>query len=540
MVALAVFACLGSFSARLGAQYTNMRIFPSAVTQTEPVAAVSPVDPLLMFASAVTINTSNAFKSEGVYVSTDGGLHWFGSDSCRGALIVNHGGDPGIAITASSRFVLNHIGYIFPGVYSHYSTDLGTTWSNAYTLTSQQPEDKGTTTIDNMSGSLFQGRLYSAWVNLVVPYPVVVSYSTNEGVTWTPPTAVNPAPPARCSGGSIRVGRDGRVYVCWAAMTAAPFIEDFAGFASSTDGGATWSFSQNIFDMNGINGTLAAKSNIRVNGLPQIAIDNSHGAHNGWLYIVTAQQNLPPAGGDPDIVLYRSTNGGAAWSPGIRVNQDPLNNGKIQYFPAMEIDSSGGVNIIFCDDRNTSSDSAEVILARSGDAGITWTERVISDHRFKPKPIIGGSSTYQGDHLELLAVGSKLFAFWMDDYAGLYQIWLAIVDLATDVSDDGAMGIPSNFTVHQNHPNPFNPTTTIEVNLPREMYVTLKVYNVLGQEVATLADAKRVAAGRQEFRFHAHGLMSGVYFYRVTAEATTSNGSIGGAFTAVKKMLLLK
>ena len=86
------------------------------------------------------------------------------------------------------------------------------------------------------------------------------------------------------------------------------------------------------------------------------------GSRNGWLYIVTTDKNITPAGSDPDIILHRSTDSGQTWSDGIRVNQDQLNNGKIQYFPAIDIDNTGAINIIYYDDRNTSSDSAEIFI----------------------------------------------------------------------------------------------------------------------------------------------------------------------------------
>ena len=137
------------------------------------------------------------------------------------------------------------------------------------------------------------------------------------------------------------------------------------GFASSTNGGANWSVIENAFPMNGIVGILTSKQSIRVNGLPRMAVDLSNTLTRGNIYIVTSQKNLSPAGSDPDIVLRKSTDGGLSWSNGIRVNQDVLNNGKTQFFSGITVDDFGGVNVIFYDDRNTSSDSSGVFLARS-------------------------------------------------------------------------------------------------------------------------------------------------------------------------------
>lgn len=96
--------------------------------------------------------------------------------------------------------------------------------------------------------------------------------------------------------------------------------------------------------------------------------------------------------------------------------------------------------------------------------------------------------------------------------------------------------IPETFVLNQNYPNPFNPTTTIEFNLPEDAIVTLKVYNMLGQEVATLIDREELSYGPEYVTFDASSLSSGVYIYRLTAEGLET-----GAKTAImKKMLLMK
>jgi len=88
---------------------------------------------------------------------------------------------------------------------------------------------------------------------------------------------------------------------------------------------------------------------------------------------------------------------------------------------------------------------------------------------------------------------------------------------------------PDRFALLQNYPNPFNPSTMIRYELPERAVVSLKVYTVLGGEVATLVDGV-VEAGQNVVQFNAKGLASGVYFYRLTA----------GVYGETKMMLLTR
>ncbi len=99
---------------------------------------------------------------------------------------------------------------------------------------------------------------------------------------------------------------------------------------------------------------------------------------------------------------------------------------------------------------------------------------------------------------------------------------------------------PEGFVLYQNYPNPFNPTTTIQFDLPSEALVTLKIYNILGQEVATILDRQDMNEGTQEVQFNANEFSSGVYFYRIVAEGLDEDGATAGTFQTVKKMMLLK
>lgn len=107
---------------------------------------------------------------------------------------------------------------------------------------------------------------------------------------------------------------------------------------------------------------------------------------------------------------------------------------------------------------------------------------------------------------------------------------IAFSRILTDVSDNSF--IPNEFTLSQNYPNPFNPSTIIRYQIPKSGIVRLKIYDVLGKEVATLVDEYK-EAGRYEVEFNvgqSNSLSSGVYIYRLSS----------GNYTASRKMMILK
>ena len=96
------------------------------------------------------------------------------------------------------------------------------------------------------------------------------------------------------------------------------------------------------------------------------------------------------------------------------------------------------------------------------------------------------------------------------------------------VSNTGT-SVPKTFSISQNYPNPFNPSTKIQYEVPEKSIVSLKVYDVLGNEIITLVNKENLS-GRYEVEFNATNLPSGVYFYRIQA----------GGFVDTKKMIVLK
>ena len=95
--------------------------------------------------------------------------------------------------------------------------------------------------------------------------------------------------------------------------------------------------------------------------------------------------------------------------------------------------------------------------------------------------------------------------------------------------------IPNTYSLSQNFPNPFNPSTTIEYGLPEKSTVRLRIFNILGQQVATLYDGEQ-SAGYQKVQWNAN-VASGVYFYRIEANSVSDPAK---HLFDTKKMLLLR
>jgi len=112
----------------------------------------------------------------------------------------------------------------------------------------------------------------------------------------------------------------------------------------------------------------------------------------------------------------------------------------------------------------------------------------------------------------------------------------SINPFSSDVEPDLNDGYPWDFSLSQNFPNPFNPSTVISYKLPISCDVTIKVFDILGNEIETLVNEEK-PAGSYEITWYAEILPSGVYFYQLRA---TPSGGQAGAFVETKKMILMK
>ncbi|HEX2788362.1 MAG TPA: T9SS type A sorting domain-containing protein [Ignavibacteria bacterium] len=128
--------------------------------------------------------------------------------------------------------------------------------------------------------------------------------------------------------------------------------------------------------------------------------------------------------------------------------------------------------------------------------------------------------------------GTDFSACWTGNYTGTAgsQGNFSVVQLTSLVTGiHTEPGIPAEYSLKQNYPNPFNPATTINFAVPTNQFVTLKVFDKLGREIATLVNEMKTA-GNHYVNFFADDLASGIYFYKIQA----------GDFTETKKMMLIK
>jgi len=144
----------------------------------------------------------------------------------------------------------------------------------------------------------------------------------------------------------------------------------------------------------------------------------------------------------------------------------------------------------------------------------------------------GGKGGFGNNHVENLDDSQTTFVVasdWGSINPKYYSMWDFTNHKRTTTAVQSDWAVPTAYDLSQNYPNPFNPSTEIRFSLPTQEIVTLKIFNVLGQEIMTLMHEK-LGAGVHTVRFDASKLTSGVYLYQISA----------GKFTETKKMVLMK
>ncbi len=183
----------------------------------------------------------------------------------------------------------------------------------------------------------------------------------------------------------------------------------------------------------------------------------------------------------------------------------------------------------------TSDGGSDIFIAKyDGDGNLLWV-----DHAGGTTQDFGGGIATDGSGNIVVTGTFSGTAFFGDTTltsAGVFDIFITKLDAGvTGIEEEFAL--PQSFNLSQNYPNPFNPSTTIEFSIPQTGFVTLNVYNILGEMVATLVN-EELNVGTYTTHWNASGVASGVYLYRLQA-GTPPTGS-GKSFVETKKMVLMR
>lgn len=438
---------------------------------------------------ALAVNPSNqnivysATLENGVYKTTNGGLNWV---SCNTGLTYNH--VQCIAVSASSPNTVyvgtdSLGGWANSGVYK--STDAGTSW----TLVSAGIYDsKGIQWI--LVHPTDPNIVYVGVFNALAVSAVGVWKTTNGGTTWSPSNTGMDNKQVLCM--AFNPLNPNVIYCGTSMMDPATSVGPCKIF-KSVNAGASWS--------------------AVVSGIPQASTDNNPirciSVSNSDTSVVLAGlfMNATALSGG----MYVTTNGGTSWTQkhsGLPMTTGTLPRAciiipgtKTQFYVGIDQSAGSGIMGAF----------------RSTDMGNTWTDfnggsignSVTSIRAFAFKTT-GNPTLFAGAST---ATGTK-----------------GVHDYAWSPSGVGTNGnVPSTFNLLQNYPNPFNPVTQISYQLPVNGYVKLSVYDMMGREVAVLADGIQ-KAGYYNVDFNGSSLSSGVYFYRLFTDK----------FVSTKKMMLVK
>lgn len=303
------------------------------------------------------------------------------------------------------------------GIFVRRSLDGGKTWEHDAVAVKSFPtgheanivfEDEPRIFADTGSNSRYRGNLYVGWVEWQLDQSIMLfSRSTDDGKTWSPAIQISTHPGLpRDDNGSLggfvqAVAPDGAIYAIWNDG-------NFITLTESHDAGASFSHPRPIIetappyfgDVPGVS---------RVEGFAQIGMDETGGTKGGKLYVTWSDYR----NGDVDVFLASSSDHGRKWSTPVRVNDDPLHDGKDQFYQWMAVDPlTGCVYVLFYDRRDDPLNrNMRMTLARSTDGGQSFRNYAWTDKSFD------GRGAFLGDYTWLAAYHNRVYGAWTETAA---------------------------------------------------------------------------------------------------------------------------
>jgi hypothetical protein len=389
--------------------FDNINISDDPYPQNEPSVKISRKDPNRVVAAWRDFRTgvNPALRRIGYSYSTDGGLTWSVSQLTPQIIpTCLLSSDPAVATDTAGNFYIVTISLNDNTgngeIWLFKSVDGGVNFDSVYHIASSADtfEDKEYVTTDFVPTSPYYNNMYVSWTRFGSGTDIYFVRSTDQGITWSSPVVVSNEPGVQ---GSVpAAGPNGEVYVAWYGYD---FSSENIYFDKSTDGGVT--FGNDISISPCPNGWF-----------PSMAVDLSGGQYNGNIYVTWGDER----NGDNDIFLSLSTDGGDNWSIAKRINNDPVGNGRVQYWPWITVAENGEIDIIFYDTRNTPNNFIiEAYLARSTDGGENFTNELISTAQSPTNT--PNSDVRFGDYIGIDAYGGNIVVpVWTDERAGGYDM----------------------------------------------------------------------------------------------------------------------
>ena len=302
------------------------------------------------------------------------------------------------------------------GMLVETSVDGGLTWADPVAAINHENsvtpfEDKPGIVVDNAPQSKYKGNVYLAWTRFDVygsndpncHSNIYFTRSTDRGKSFTMPVNISDST-GDCGdsdntveGAVPAVAPNGDVYIVWAGPLGLVFKK-------STNGGESFGKEKVISQMPG-GWDFGMDGLERANGMAITGVDLSSGPNKGTLYV----NWIDARNGDPDVFVMSSKDGGETWSAPVRVNDDPVKNGKAQFFTWMSVDPiDGSVNVVFYDRRDTEGTGTKVVMARSIDGGKTFVNHKIDTPSFKCD-----DKAFFGDYSSISAYGGRVIPMFM-------------------------------------------------------------------------------------------------------------------------------
>lgn len=239
---------------------------------------------------------------------------------------------------------------------------------------------------------------------------------------------------------------------------------------------------------------------------------------NAWIFYTEGST------GNINLNCITSVDGGTTYGAPVVIGSLP---GRDEYwFDAQSY--SSGVDLIYYSDSlqggapTVSSDKFFNTYASNSSPGTFVTPVQIND-----RPMEWSARGYIPTLIEYNTSGSDAGAIWVGIDGANKKLYFDRFSAVTAINTNN--NNPEKYSLSQNYPNPFNPNTKIDFSIPKNSLVTIKIYDVLGKEVAVLVN-KDFIIGSYTVDFNANTLTSGVYFYKITA----------GDYTETKKLVLVK